>query len=175
MSCCPLPAPREKYAPSSRRLLLLAGLALALALPLAGPVKARPGDAPDKLIEWNVSDWPPFFVFRQGQLPVTAQDLGGGAIDGFLRLVITRLPFQSPGHPLTQARMQRLKEQGRDPFADHSLPEAILKFRQGFGRLIRGSQDRGTVLLLDPRVRTKGYGRRFLQALPFSPDHDPTE
>ena len=94
--------------------------------------------------------------------------------DALTLLVITRLPFQSPGHPLTQARMQRLQEQGRDPFADHSLPEAILKFRQGFGRLIRGSQDRGTVLLLDPRVRTKGYGRRFLQALPFSPDHDPT-
>lgn len=88
-------------------------------------------------------------------------------------LVITRLPFQSPGHPLTQARMAMLREQGRDPFADHSLPEAILKFRQGFGRLIRGSQDRGKVVVLDPRVRTKGYGRRFLQALPFSPDHDP--
>jgi len=94
--------------------------------------------------------------------------------DALTLLVITRLPFQSPGHPLTQARMQLLKSQGRDPFGDHSLPEAILKFRQGFGRLIRSSQDRGTVLLLDPRVRTKGYGRRFLQSLPFSPDHDPT-
>ena len=94
--------------------------------------------------------------------------------DALTLLVITRLPFQSPGHPLTQARMAMLREQGRDPFADHSLPEAILKFRQGFGRLIRGSQDRGKVVILDPRVRTKGYGRRFLQALPFSPDHDPT-
>ncbi len=90
-------------------------------------------------------------------------------------LVITRLPFQSPGHPLTQARMNLLRQQGRDPFADHSLPEAILKFRQGFGRLIRGSQDRGKVVVLDPRVRTKAYGRRFLAALPFSPDFDPLQ
>ncbi len=87
-------------------------------------------------------------------------------------LVITRLPFQSPGHPLTQARMAALRAQGRDPFADHSLPEAILKFRQGFGRLIRGSQERGKVVILDPRVRTKAYGRRFLQALPFTGQGD---
>jgi ATP-dependent DNA helicase DinG len=94
--------------------------------------------------------------------------------DALTLLVITRLPFQSPGHPLTQARMALLKSQGRDPFADHSLPEAILKFRQGFGRLIRGSSDRGKVVVLDPRVRTKAYGRRFLGALPFSEGFDPT-
>ncbi len=94
--------------------------------------------------------------------------------DALTMVVITRLPFQSPGHPLVQARMELLKSQGRDPFAEHSLPEAILKFRQGFGRLIRGSQDRGTVVVLDPRVRTRAYGRRFLQALPFSEDFDPT-
>jgi len=91
--------------------------------------------------------------------------------DALTLLVVTRLPFQSPGHPLTQARMQAMKDKGRDPFADHSLPEAILKFRQGFGRLIRGSQDRGKVVLLDPRVRTKMYGRRFVSALPFSDDY----
>jgi ATP-dependent DNA helicase DinG len=90
--------------------------------------------------------------------------------DALTLLVITRLPFQSPGHPLTQARMAALRAQGRDPFADHSLPEAILKFRQGFGRLIRSQTDRGKVVILDPRVRTKAYGRRFLGALPFSPD-----
>lgn len=90
--------------------------------------------------------------------------------DALTLLVVTRLPFQSPGHPLVQARLAALRAQGRDPFADHSLPEAILKFRQGFGRLIRSQQDRGTVVILDPRVRTKGYGRRFLGALPFSPD-----
>ncbi len=95
--------------------------------------------------------------------------------DALTLVVIAKLPFASPGHPLVQARLARIKQQGRDPFAEHSLPEAILKFRQGFGRLIRSAQDRGKVVVLDPRVRTKGYGRRFLAALPFSPDHDPTE
>ncbi|MEO6596994.1 MAG: helicase C-terminal domain-containing protein [Planctomycetota bacterium] len=90
--------------------------------------------------------------------------------DALTLLVITRLPFQSPGHPLVQARMEALRAQGRDPFADHSLPEAILKFRQGFGRLIRSQQDRGKVVILDPRVRTKAYGRRFVGALPFVGD-----
>lgn len=95
--------------------------------------------------------------------------------DALSLLVITKLPFQSPGHPLVQARLAALRAQGRDPFADHSLPEAILKFRQGFGRLIRSQQDRGVVVVLDPRVRTKGYGRRFLASLPFHRDreHDP--
>lgn len=88
--------------------------------------------------------------------------------DALTLLVVTRLPFASPGHPLTQARMKALEAQGRDPFADWSLPEAILKFRQGFGRLIRGASDRGTVVVMDPRVRTKAYGRRFLGALPFT-------
>jgi ATP-dependent DNA helicase DinG len=67
--------------------------------------------------------------------------------------------------------MKLLKERGKDPFGDHSLPEAILKFRQGFGRLIRGDADRGKVVLMDPRVRTKGYGRKFVKALPFSDDY----
>lgn len=94
--------------------------------------------------------------------------------DTLTLVVIPRLPFQNPGHPLVQARMALLRAQGRDPFADHSLPEAILRFRQGFGRLIRSAADRGTVVVLDPRVRTRAYGRRFLQALPFSAGFDPT-
>ncbi len=94
--------------------------------------------------------------------------------DALTLVIITRLPFQSPGHPLTQARLQALRDRGEDAFAAHSLPEAILKFRQGFGRLIRGGQDRGKVVVLDPRVRTKAYGRRFLAALPFSEGFDPT-
>jgi ATP-dependent DNA helicase DinG len=94
--------------------------------------------------------------------------------DALTLVVIAKLPFASPGHPLVQARLALIKQQGRDPFAEHSLPEAILKFRQGFGRLIRSAQDRGKVVLLDPRVRTKGYGRKFLAALPFSEGHDPT-
>ncbi len=90
--------------------------------------------------------------------------------DALTLVVIGKLPFQSPGHPLTQARLDALKKQGRDAFGEHSLPEAILKFRQGFGRLIRSSQDRGKVVVLDPRLRTKGYGRRFVAALPFARD-----
>jgi len=95
--------------------------------------------------------------------------------DALTLLIVTKLPFANPGHPLTQARMQLLKERGKDPFGDHSLPEAILKFRQGFGRLIRGGTDRGKVVLMDPRVRTKGYGRKFVNALPFSADYQPEE
>jgi len=95
--------------------------------------------------------------------------------DALTLLVVTKLPFASPGHPLTQARMKAMKERGQDPFAGHSLPEAILKFRQGFGRLIRGGTDRGKVVLMDPRVRTKGYGRQFVTALPFSDDYQPEQ
>ena len=93
--------------------------------------------------------------------------------DALTLLVVTRLPFASPGHPLTQARMDLMKQRGQEPFAEHSLPEAVLKFRQGFGRLIRGQRDRGKVVVMDPRVRTKGYGRKFVDALPFSDDYQP--
>jgi ATP-dependent DNA helicase DinG len=84
-------------------------------------------------------------------------------------VIVTRLPFQNPSHPLTKARMQAIADKGGDPFRDWSLPEAILKFRQGFGRLIRSQQDHGKVIVLDPRARTKGYGRRFLASLPVQP------
>lgn len=87
--------------------------------------------------------------------------------DALTLVVVTKLPFQSPGHPLTKARMDAIAARGGDPFRDWSLPEAILKFRQGFGRLIRSQQDHGKVVIMDPRVRTKGYGRRFLGSLPF--------
>ena len=82
-------------------------------------------------------------------------------------VVVTRLPFQNPSHPLTKARMKALEQRGGDSFRDWSLPEAILKFRQGFGRLIRSQQDHGKVVVLDPRLRTKAYGRRFLASLPL--------
>ena len=85
-------------------------------------------------------------------------------------VVVTRLPFQNPSHPLTKARMKALEQRGGDSFRDWSLPEAILKFRQGFGRLIRSQQDHGKVVVLDPRLRTKAYGRRFLASLPLGSD-----
>jgi ATP-dependent DNA helicase DinG len=89
--------------------------------------------------------------------------------DALTLVVITKLPFHNPSHPLTKARMQALERSGGDAFRDWSLPEAILKFRQGFGRLIRSQQDHGTVVVLDPRLYSKQYGRRFLSSLPSSP------
>ena len=81
-------------------------------------------------------------------------------------LVLVKLPFKSPQDPLIAARSRWYQEQGKDPFTDYLLPEAVLVFRQGFGRLIRTKEDRGVVYLLDSRVLDKGYGRVFLSSLP---------
>lgn len=81
-------------------------------------------------------------------------------------LIITKLPFTVPEGPVVEARHRRLKQEGKEPFAVESLPEAVLRLKQGFGRLIRTSQDRGTVTLLDPRVTSERWGHVFLKALP---------
>ena len=81
-------------------------------------------------------------------------------------LILTRLPFRVPTEPLLQARAEALREQGRDPFRELDLPSAVIKFRQGFGRLIRSSADIGAVIILDRRVISKYYGRVFLSSLP---------
>ncbi|MCK6549643.1 ATP-dependent DNA helicase [Myxococcota bacterium] len=84
-----------------------------------------------------------------------------------LRLVlIDRLPFGSPGDPLVAARAERLEAEGKSAFNRYHLPRAILRLKQGFGRLVRGKGDRGVVAILDRRVQTRGYGPRFLRALP---------
>lgn len=81
-------------------------------------------------------------------------------------LGIVRLPFAVPSEPLVAAHIEELEKQGKDPFLNYSVPEAILKFRQGFGRLIRNKTDRGAVVVLDSRVLSTRYGRAFLEALP---------
>ena len=84
-------------------------------------------------------------------------------------LVIAKLPFQVFTDPLVQGRCELLEAQGRDPFLHYSVPNAILRLRQGFGRLIRSKSDRGVVVLCDKRVLTKRYGAAFLRALPVAP------
>ncbi|MCH7493850.1 hypothetical protein IIA16_03970, partial [bacterium] len=81
-------------------------------------------------------------------------------------LIITRLPFRNPKDPLQEARREAFEEANRDYFREASIPEAILRFRQGFGRLIRTQTDQGVVLTLDDRLQTKHYGQDFLDSLP---------
>jgi ATP-dependent DNA helicase DinG len=89
--------------------------------------------------------------------------------DSLSLLVIEKLPFAAPGDPLVEARCERIARVGGDWFAEYALPSAVLQLRQGFGRLIRGHADQGVVAILDPRLRTRGYGQRFLEALPPAP------
>jgi len=81
-------------------------------------------------------------------------------------LVIVRLPFSPPDEPLTEAKYQLIKQQGGNPFTEYSLPEAVLRFKQGVGRLIRTESDRGIVIVFDKRIITTKYGRSFLNSIP---------
>ncbi len=81
-------------------------------------------------------------------------------------VILAKLPFSVPDDPLTQAKLSSIRRSGGNPFYNYSLPQAVLRLRQGFGRLIRSRRDRGVVAILDPRVRTSGYGRYFTDSLP---------
>lgn len=93
-------------------------------------------------------------------------DVPGEALSN---VIITRLPFATPDHPLTEARLELIESRGGDPFSEYSLPEAILRLRQGVGRLIRTKKDSGLIVILDPRILTKSYGQAFMKALPKCP------
>lgn len=95
----------------------------------------------------------------------TGVDVAG---DALAQVIITRLPFDPPTHPITEARCDHIRERGGSPFNELTLPDALMKFRQGVGRLIRTATDRGVVTILDSRLLAKGYGRLFIDSLPNS-------
>jgi ATP-dependent DNA helicase DinG len=90
-------------------------------------------------------------------------DVAGDALSN---VIITKLPFTAPDKPILAARQEAIQAAGGQPFIDYQVPQAVIKLKQGFGRLIRSRTDTGMVVIFDPRVLTKGYGRAFLQALP---------
>ena len=93
-------------------------------------------------------------------------DVPGEALE---HVIVTKLPFAVPNHPLIEAKLEAITMNGGNAFTDFTLPEAVLKFRQGVGRLIRSTSDRGLVTVLDPRIVRKSYGRIFVQSLPQCP------
>ncbi|MCX7940433.1 MAG: ATP-dependent DNA helicase [Endomicrobia bacterium] len=83
-----------------------------------------------------------------------------------ISIIIPKLPFDVPDHPVTEAKTEKMQLEGKDPFKEYLLPNAIIKLKQGFGRLIRRNTDWGLISILDPRIRTKWYGKFFLNSLP---------
>ncbi len=90
-------------------------------------------------------------------------DVPGDALEC---VIISKLPFAVPDEPVVEAKMEKLIAQEKNPFVEYQLPKAIIMFRQGFGRLIRTHNDRGMVAVIDPRIRTRSYGKNFISGLP---------
>jgi len=84
------------------------------------------------------------------------------------QVIVTRLPFDPPSHPVAEARSEWVRDRGGNPFNDLTLPDALIKFRQGIGRLIRTAEDRGVITILDARVLAKSYGRLFIASMPVN-------
>ena len=137
----------------------------------------------EKLDEWSL----PFPLIRQGEVPTNLMikkfkekpsvifgtnsfwqgvDVPGEALQS---VIITKLPFDVPKEPLTEARIEELRRQHIDPFSHYQIPRAIIQLKQGFGRLIRKKTDRGVVSLLDSRISRRGYGKQFIDSLPPCP------
>ena len=106
-------------------------------------------------------------VYAVGHLPKSRGEPGTAYLDSHVRHVVSPSPV--PDTPLIEAKLELVQERGGDAFTEYSLPEAILKLRQGVGRLIRTKTDQGIVVILDNRIVTKPYGRAFMQALPKCP------
>ena len=90
-------------------------------------------------------------------------DVPGSALS---QVLLTRLPFDNPNHPVAEAKAEKIREVGLSAFSKLTLPEALSRFRQGMGRLIRNKEDSGRITILDSRVLRKSYGKRFLAELP---------
>jgi ATP-dependent DNA helicase DinG len=95
----------------------------------------------------------------------TGVDIPGPALS---QVIVTRLPFENPTHPVAEAKCEWIRERGGNPFNEYTLPASLIKFRQGIGRLIRKRTDRGIITILDSRLLAKAYGRQFLACLPVS-------
>ncbi len=134
-------------------------------LPAGVPLFAQEWDGPAGLLAER-------FRRERGAILLGVQSLWEGVDfpgESLEILVVAKLPFSVPDDPLVEARGERLRDRGLEPFKDDAVPEAVLRFRQGVGRLIRRADDRGVLVVCDPRLERASYRRPFLEALPVAP------